>query len=64
MCFVIILFIVEKQAQRYTFNSLLPNILAIIFIGASKKKEKGDWYACIVWLILVKRTKEVIVKNK
>ena len=57
-------FIVEKRAQRYMFNSLLPNILAKKFYLGSKKKAKGVWYACIVWLILVKRTKEVIVKNK
>ena len=45
--------------QRYTFNSLLPNILANKFYLDSKKKVKGVWYACIIDHIPVKRTKEV-----
>ena len=61
---VILLSIVEKRAQRYTFNSLLPNILANKFYLDSKKKVKGVWYPRIFRLIPVKRTEEVKGKNK
>ena len=37
----VLLSIVEKRAQRYMFNMVLPNILAFIFLRASKKKAKG-----------------------
>jgi len=50
-------FIVEKRAQRYMFNSLLPNILANKFYLGIKKKAKGVWYACNIVHIPVKRTK-------
>jgi len=57
-------FIVEKRAQRYMFNSLLPNILAKkIYLGI-KKKAKGVWYACNIDHIPVKRTKEAKGKTK
>jgi hypothetical protein len=59
-----LLFIVKKRAQRYMFNMVLPNILAFIFIRASKKKAKGALYACNIDHIPVKRTKEVKEKNK
>ncbi len=45
------------------FNSLLPNILANKFYLGSKKKAKGAWYAFIIRLIHVKRTKEAKGKN-
>ena len=61
---VIKLFIIEKRAQRYMFNSLLPNILAKKFYLNSKKKAKGALYACNIDHIPVKRAKEVIVKDK
>ena len=61
---VILLSIVEKRAQRYTFNSLLPNILANKFYLDSKKKVKGVWYPRIFRLIPVKRTEVAIVNNK
>ena len=59
---MILLFIVEKRAQRYMFNSLLPNILANKFYLGSKKKAKGALYACIIDHIPVKKTEEVNVK--
>jgi len=57
-------FIVEKRAQRYMFNSLLPNIIAKKFYLGSKKKAKGALYACNIDHIPVKRTEVVKGKDK
>ena len=64
VCCLIMLFIVEKRAQRYTFQPSLPNILASIFFSASKKKAKGALYTCIIRHIPVKRTEGAKVNNK
>ena len=52
-------FIIEKRAQRYMFQMVLPNNLAKKFYLGSKKKAKGVWYASKIVHIPVKRTKEV-----
>ena len=59
-----LLFIVEKRAQRYMFNSLLPNILAKKNYLCSKKKAKVALYACNIVNIPVKSTEGAIVKKQ
>lgn len=61
---MILLFTVKKRAQRYMFNSLLPNILAKKFYLGSKKKAKVTLYACNIVNIPVKRTEGAIVKKQ